>query len=87
MRDVFGFITLFGALFCGVLGWSLLDQDGYLKLFGVLVLLCAPGLLLVSMGALRESRHQGLARGANWLFWILAGLMLLSSLSERLGGN
>ncbi len=87
MRDVFGFVALFGALVFGLLGWSMLDEDGYLKLLGVLILLCAPGLLLVSMGALRESRHAGLARGANWLFWILGGLMLLLSLSERFGGG
>ena len=87
MRDVFGFVALVGALFCGILGWSMLDEDGYLKLLGVLFLIGSPGLLLVSMGALRESRHQGLARAANWLFWILAGLMLLLSLSERFGGG
>jgi hypothetical protein len=87
MRDVLGFAALFGALSFGLLGWSMLDEDGYLKLLGVLFVVCCPGLLLVSMGALRESRHEGLARGANWVFWILAGLILLMSLSERFGGG
>ncbi len=87
MRDVLGFAALFGALSCGVLGWSLLGEDGYLKLLGVLLFIGSFGLLLVAMGALRDSRHRGIARAASWLFWILAGLMVLLSLSERFGGG
>lgn len=87
MRDVFGFAALFGALLCGILGWSLLDDDGYIKLFGVLMFISSFGLLLVALGALRDSRHPGLARAAGWLFWILVGLMVLTSLSERFGGG
>lgn len=87
MRDILGFATLIGALVCGILGWSLLDADGYLKLFGVLMFIGSFGLLLVAMGTLRDSKHPGLARAAGWLFWILAGLMVLMSLSERFGGG
>ncbi len=87
MRDVLGFAALFGALFCGILGWSLLGEDGYVKLLGVLMCIGSFGLLLVALGALRESRHPGLARGAGWLFWILVGLMALMTLSERFGGG
>lgn len=86
MRDAFGFDALFGALLCGGLGGSMLGGDGYLKLLGVLLFLGSFGLLLVAMGALRESRHPGLARAANGLFWILAGLIVLLSPSERFGG-
>jgi hypothetical protein len=87
MRDVLGFAVLVGALLFGILGWSMFADTGYLKLLGVLMLLAAFGLLLVALGALRDSRHPGLARAATWLFWILVGLMVLLSLSERFGSG
>lgn len=87
MRDVFGFVLLAGALCFGVGGWSMMDEDGYIKLLALFMLLGGVGLLLAAFGVLRESRNPAVARTAGWLFWILGGLLILGSLAERFGGG
>jgi hypothetical protein len=87
MREFIGFGLLAGALFFGVSGWSMRGEDGYEKLLALFMLMGAVGLLLAAFGVLRESRNPGVARAAGWLFWILGGLLVLLSLSERFGGG
>ena len=86
MRDVLGIAALVGALGFAAAGYSLMDSSGYEKLLALFMWLGSFGLLLVGLGALRDSRHPGVARAAKGLFWILVGLMVLLTLVERFGG-
>jgi hypothetical protein len=78
--------ALLGALVFAVLGWSLFGEGGYLKLLGVLLLAATIGLLLVGLQALRGSGNPAVARVASWGFWVIAGALVLMSVSERFGG-